>query len=245
MDSTTLINQIAVNQAEKEVTANENFNAASPAMLFSRNAVTSLGLTWGYTGGRFLSTAIASGTLTLTASVTNYVVASATTGAVTVATTTTNWNNTGGYVRLYLIVTGASTVTSYEDHRQAIRKAADATQCIPIAVSDETTALTAGTAKVTFRMPFAFTLTGARCSVTTAPTGTTLLTVNIKKTGVTVFSTKLTIDASAKTSVTATTPAVISDSAFADDAEITIDVDFVGSTIAGAGLKVYLIGLKL
>jgi hypothetical protein len=30
--------------------------------------------------------------------------------------------------------------------------------------------------------------------------------------------------------------------ALAEDAEITIDVDGVGSTIAGAGLKVYLLG---
>ena len=123
MDSTTLINQIAVNQAEKEVTANENFNAASPAMLYARNAVTSLGLTWGYIGGRYNSTAIANGTLSLTTATTNYMVANKTTGAVTVATTTTNWNDTANYARLYLVVAGASTVTSYEDHRQAIAAA--------------------------------------------------------------------------------------------------------------------------
>lgn len=117
-------------------------------------------------------------------------------------------------------------------------------QCIPIACSDETTALTAGTAKVTFRMPFAFTLTAVRASVTTAPTGGTLLTVDINESGSTILSTKLTIDASEKTSTTAATPAVISDSSLADDAEMTIDIDSVGSTIAGAGLKVYLIGTK-
>ena len=43
-----------------------------------------------------------------------------------------------------------------------------ATQSIIIAVGDETTALTTGTAKVTFRMPYAFTLTGVRASLTTA-----------------------------------------------------------------------------
>lgn len=117
------------------------------------------------------------------------------------------------------------------------------TQCIPIACSDETTALTTGTAKVTFRMPYAFTLTGVRASVTSAPTGS-VLTVDINEAGVSILSTKLTIDASEKTSTTAATPAVISDSALADDAEITIDIDGVGSTIAGAGLKVYLIGTK-
>jgi hypothetical protein len=113
---------------------------------------------------------------------------------------------------------------------------------IPIACSDETTALTAGTAKVTFRMPCAMTLTDVRASVTTAPTGGTLLTVDVNESGTTIISTKLTFDASEKTTTTAATPRVISDSSLADDAEITIDIDAIGSTVAGAGLKVYLIG---
>ena len=118
---------------------------------------------------------------------------------------------------------------------------ASVTTAIPIAVSDEATALTTGVAKVTFRMPFAFTLTGVRASVTTAPTGS-VLTVDINEGGTSILSTKLTIDAGEKTSTTAATPAVISDTALADGAEITIDIDTVGSTVAGAGLKVYLIG---
>jgi hypothetical protein len=116
------------------------------------------------------------------------------------------------------------------------------TESFVIACSDETTALTTGTAKVTFRMPYAFTLTDVRASVTTAPTGGTLLTVDVNESGTTILSTKLTFDASEKTTTTAATPRVISDSALADDAEITIDIDAVGSTVAGAGLKVYLIG---
>lgn len=116
-------------------------------------------------------------------------------------------------------------------------------QVIALACSDETTALTTGTAKATFRMPYAMTLTGVRCSVTTAPTGS-VLTVDINEGGVSILSTKLTIDATEKTSVTAATPAVISDSSLADDSEITIDIDTVGSTVAGAGLKVYLIGYE-
>lgn len=118
------------------------------------------------------------------------------------------------------------------------------TECIIVACSDETTALTPGTAKVTFRMPYAFTLSSIKASVTTAPTGGTLLTVDVNENGTTILSTKLTFDASEKTTVTAATPAVISDSSLAADAEITIDIDAVGSTIAGAGLKVYLIGVR-
>jgi hypothetical protein len=126
----------------------------------------------------------------------------------------------------------------------AVAWAAPAAQffTLPIACSDETTALTVGSAKVTFRMPCAMTLTEVRASVTTAPTGS-VLTVDVSKSGASILSTKLTIDAGEKTSITAAAPAVISDSALTDDAEITIDIDGVGSTVAGAGLKVYLIGV--
>lgn len=117
------------------------------------------------------------------------------------------------------------------------------TESLIIACSDETTAITTGTAKVTFRMPYAFTLSAVRASVTTAPTGSTLI-IDINESGTTILSTKLSIDASEKTSTTAASAAVISDSSLADDAEITIDFDQVGSTIAGAGVKVYLIGTR-
>jgi hypothetical protein len=108
-----------------------------------------------------------------------------------------------------------------------------------IACSDEATALTTGTAKVTFRMPSAGTLTAVKATVTTAPVGSALI-VDINEAGTSVLSTKLSIDDGEETSATAATPAVISDSALSDDAEITIDIDQVGSGTAGAGLKVYL-----
>ena len=108
-----------------------------------------------------------------------------------------------------------------------------------IACSDETTALTTGTGKVTFRMPTAGTLTAVKATVTTAPAGSALI-VDINEGGTSVLSTQLSVDDGEKTSATAATPAVISDSALANDAEITIDIDQVGSGTAGAGLKVNL-----
>ena len=115
-----------------------------------------------------------------------------------------------------------------------------------IACSDEITALTTGAAKVTFRAPFAFRITAVRSSVTTAPTGSTIV-VDINNGANSVLSTKLSIDATEKTSVTAAVPPVINATFqdFADDAEITIDIDQVGSTIAGSGLKVTLYGTRL
>jgi hypothetical protein len=88
-------------------------------------------------------------------------------------------------------------------------------------------------------MPFAATLLAVRAGVNTAPTGSTLI-VDINEAGTTLLSTKLSIDASETTSTTAAVPAVISDSNLADEAIISIDIDQIGSTIAGAGLKVSL-----
>jgi hypothetical protein len=112
---------------------------------------------------------------------------------------------------------------------------------LAVAVSDETTAITTGTAKVTFRMPFAMTLTAVRASLAVA-SSSGLPTFDINEGGSTILSTKLSIDASEKTSTTATTAAVISDTALADDAEITIDIDVAGTGAKGA--KVYLIGTR-
>lgn len=115
------------------------------------------------------------------------------------------------------------------------------TESFVLAPSDETTALATGTAKLTFRMPYAFTLTAVRCSLTTAQTSGSIFTVDINENGSSILSTKLTIDNTEKTSTSANTPAVISDASIADDAEITVDIDQIGDGTA-KGLKVVLIG---
>lgn len=115
-----------------------------------------------------------------------------------------------------------------------------------IACSDETTALTTGTAKVTFRAVEGFLLDTVKCSVTTAPTGADLI-VDVNVGGSSVFgSTKLTIDATEKTSITAQNNIGVLSSPLSinADSEITIDIDQVGSGTAGAGLKVCLIGKR-
>ena len=117
------------------------------------------------------------------------------------------------------------------------------TESLVLAVSDETTALTAGAGKLTFRMPYAFTLASVKASLTTAQASGALLTVNIKEAAATILSTKLSIDNTEKTSTTAATAAVISDTALAADAEMTIDIDTIGDGTA-KGLKVTLIGVQ-
>jgi len=117
------------------------------------------------------------------------------------------------------------------------------TEYLTIACSDETTALTAGAAKITFRIPYAMTLTEVRANLNTAQTSGSVFTVDINENGSSILSTKLTIDNTEKTSTTAATAPVISDGNLADDAEITIDIDQVGDGTA-KGLKVTLIGTR-
>lgn len=113
---------------------------------------------------------------------------------------------------------------------------------LAVSVSDETTAITTGTAKVTFRMPFAMTVTAVRASLATASSSGNP-TFDINEGGTSILgANKLSIDANEKTSTTAATATSISDSALADDAEITIDIDTAGTGAKGA--KVYIIGTR-
>lgn len=119
--------------------------------------------------------------------------------------------------------------------------AGDKAEVLMIALGDETTAITTGAAKVTFRMPWALTVTAVRASLTTASSsGNPAFDIN--ESGVSILSTALTIDSGEKTSTTAATPAVISDTALADDAEMTIDIDTAGTGAKGA--KIYIIGTR-
>lgn len=118
------------------------------------------------------------------------------------------------------------------------------TEVIAVAASDETTVLTTGT-KVTFRMPYALTLTDIRASLTAAPTTSGLFTVDVNDGGTSIMTTnKLTIDLTEKTTETAATAPVLTDTALANDAEITIDIDVISGGASEKGLKVYLIGYQ-
>jgi len=116
---------------------------------------------------------------------------------------------------------------------------------IMISLSDEESDLETGTNKAVFQMPYAFTITDIRATVGTAPTGSTLV-VDINKSGSSILTTKLSIDVSENTSTSAATAHVIAsgDTTFADGAIVAFDIDQIGSSTAGAGLKVALIGYQ-
>jgi hypothetical protein len=119
---------------------------------------------------------------------------------------------------------------------------------IGIALSDETSDNTASSTvpKVTFRMPFAMTITSLRCSLTKASTGAIVI-VDLHESGTTVMTTnKLSVDASETTSTTAATAHTLTDTALADDALIELFIDQVGTTTdnTGEGVKVWIIGTR-
>jgi len=104
-------------QANAPVVVNENLGAIGHQGVYAKNYATCSGLTWGYHGGRWGGFAVADGTLSLTNAATNYVVVNKSSGAISVSTSTTNWNDTTVYARVYKITTAGSVVTATEDHR--------------------------------------------------------------------------------------------------------------------------------
>ena len=112
------------------------------------------------------------------------------------------------------------------------------TDAFIIAISDETTAITTGTAKVTFYAPYAFTITAVRADVNTV-SSSGIPTFDINEEGATIMTTnKLTIDASETRSSTAATAAGLTDTAIADNAAITIDIDVAGTGAKGAKITI-------
>lgn len=115
-DSTDKLTQLTPSQAGKEITVNELMRAVSTASVMARRQSAS-GLSWDYYGiDRWYindtATTKANTTLALTASSTRYV---ASDRALTVTDNATAFPPEK--LALYKIVTGASTVTSHEDHR--------------------------------------------------------------------------------------------------------------------------------
>lgn len=116
---------LSTGQENKEQTANDLFNGASPAMLGMIDPSVSGAFAIGFIGGRYRGVVVApvSG-LTLAASATNYAVLEAATGDITVASSSTHWGTdtapASGYLHLYKITTDADGIvalTGVEDHR--------------------------------------------------------------------------------------------------------------------------------
>lgn len=109
--------QLSSSQSSPEIPINENFETLSGLAVYGKRQAATSGLTWGYYGGRWGGFPITDGTFTLTNAATNYIVVAIATGVSTASTTSTNWNDTTNYVRVYKLTTVGSVVTAVEDHR--------------------------------------------------------------------------------------------------------------------------------
>jgi hypothetical protein len=112
-----------------------------------------------------------------------------------------------------------------------------------IPVGAPATDLTTGTGKVTWTFgPDAFTITDIGADVKTAPTGSILI-ADVNEAGTSIMTTnKLDIDVSETSTETAATAPGLTDTAIAANAIMSIDIDQVGSTIAGQELNVWIKG---
>lgn len=172
-DSTTHLDTIVQGSGSQDVQANALYDAASPAMLFGRRAASTTGLTWGYYGGNVTKSdgtqsTVANGSVSLTASTTNYITALKESGVVYCNTTTTAWNDAANYWRLYSVVTGTSTITSYTDEREIGRMTGVGTGLVaPVTKtasftlgSNENEVICNGTATITVTLPSAASFIG-------------------------------------------------------------------------------------
>lgn len=146
-DSTSNLDTISQSGASQDVQANALFNAASGAMLYGNRPATTTGLVWGFFGGNVTKsdgtqTTVANATVSLTASTTNYLTAKKEDGSVYCQTGTTNWNDTANYWRLYSVVTGTATITSYTDEREIGRMTGQGSG--PVAPVTKTASFTLG-----------------------------------------------------------------------------------------------------
>ena len=106
------------------------------------------------------------------------------------------------------------------------------TQWLCIAPADQSSVISTGTAKFTFRLP-ACTVLAVRASLSTASSsGNPTFDINDDGTSI-LGANKLSIDANEETSTTATTATSIANAAIADDSEITFDIDTAGTGAKG------------
>lgn len=107
---------------------------------------------------------------------------------------------------------------------------------IQVAFSDMTTAITTGTSKAMFPAPYDMTVTEIFATLNTPQTSGNIFTVDVNESGTSIISTKITIDNTENSSLTATTPPVISDATLTKGNLITIDIDQVGDGTAKGGI---------
>lgn len=112
---------------------------------------------------------------------------------------------------------------------------------------EDTTDLAVGTNTYRFYMPYGLLLTDVRATVNVPQTAGTALAFDVKRDGVSIFSSLLTIPNNSSKSTDATTPFVLvnapNDTVMTDGSLVSVDISQVG-TAGARGLKIYLIGQR-
>tara|TARA_Y100000310_G_scaffold331181_1_gene404291 strand:+ start:524 stop:1060 length:537 start_codon:yes stop_codon:yes gene_type:complete len=141
---------------------------------------------------------------------------------------------------------GNNSATLFSDSSEASGNKWDyPTTSFVVACSSESDDLETGDDKVQFRMPFQFELTDIIANVNVNPTGADLH-VMVQEDGSDIMSGNgIEIDAGETTSESATTQPTITDSTLAFNSIISVDLDQVGSTLTGSGLKINFIGYRI
>lgn len=97
-----------------------------------------------------------------------------------------------------------------------------------------------GTTRLPMRSTGTYQITDVRAMVGTAPTGTTLLTIDVNKNGTTIYTTQTNRIIFTASATSATGGTINVTNSFTGTDYITIDIDSVGSTTAGADLTVLI-----
>lgn len=133
------------------------------------------------------------------------------------------------YARWLIRATGTINATA-QDGAQILSEAREEVVTLELAGSGSLPASSAGAAY--YRVPWAATLTAVKANRNGTNTNGSV-TIDVNEGGTSVLSTEITIDQNEATSLTAVTPAVISDSAIANDALLTFDIDSANTSDEG------------
>lgn len=143
----------------------------------------------------------------------------------------TSFNNVpdSTYVRWIIRATGTVNATA-QDGSDILSEAREEVVTIELAGSGALPASQADAAY--YRMPWAATLTAVKANRNGTNTNGAV-TIDVNEGGTSVLSTEITIDVGESSSLTAATPAVISDNAIANDALLTFDIDSANTSDEG------------
>ena len=197
-DSTSHLaaDDIAQGEGAQDLTANALFDAASPSMTGARRMSQTSGTNFAQFGGKVrisgVISQIANASLSLTPSATNYVEMHPDTGAMSKNTT----GFTPGYLPLYTLVVGASSITSYTDHRgplvlnDTLAKALASDANYTLTQPEAACAVMAFTGTLTATRDIVVPLVGKRQWTVYNGTGQSLCFIGASGTGITVATLK-------------------------------------------------------